>query len=233
MYRQITELKNIHKDKDIWIVCAGASMNYVNSDFFDNKITMGLNQVYRHFPCDYVIMKDLTESSRFDASVKELEDTKTKLLFSRHSHGAYRDPQNTPKPCDNFYVFDHNDNGNNKKPDGSLDLDVIGTDKMISIRSTITSAMNVAAYMGAKNIIICGADNGSVDGKNYYDGYVEEHWISAGNNSGINHWLGIIKDLNVQVRDKIKEIYGCNIYSLNPFWNFGLEGHEYEPFYND
>jgi hypothetical protein len=26
----------------------------------------------------------------------------------------------------------------------------------------------------------------------------------------------------------LKEVYGCNVYSLNPFLNFGLEGHEYE-----
>ena len=106
-------------------------------------------------------------------------------------------------------------------------MDVIGTDEMISIRSTITTAMNIAAYMGASNIIVCGADNGSIDGNSYYDGYVEEHWVSAKNN---NQWLGGIRDLNIQVRDKIKEIYKCNIYSLNPFWNFGLEGHSYEIF---
>ena len=90
--------------------------------------------------------------------------------------------------------------------------------------------MNIAAYMGAKNIIIAGADNGSIDGENYYGGYVEDHWISSKNN---NHWLGLIKDLNIQVRNQIEEVYECNIHSLNPFWNFGLEGHKYEPFYND
>ena len=75
MYKTIKELKNVHSGEDIWIVCAGASMNYVHSDFFENKITIGLNQVYRHFPCNYIAMKDLKESSRFDASVKELKDS--------------------------------------------------------------------------------------------------------------------------------------------------------------
>jgi hypothetical protein len=227
MYRQITELKNIHKDKDIWIICAGSSMNYVEPNFFDNKITIGLNQVYRHFPCDYIAMTDLKESSRFDASVEELKNSKIKLLFSKYSHGCYKDGESKPEPCDNFYVWNHNDNCNYKKEDGTLDMDVIGTDKIVSIRSTVTSAMNISAYMGAKNIIICGADNGSVNGKSYYDGYVEDHWISAKNNDG---WLGGIRDLNLQVREKIKEVYGCNIYSLNPFWNFGLEGNEYKQF---
>jgi hypothetical protein len=227
MYKTIKEFKNIHNGLDIWIVCAGASMNHVNPDFFDNKIVMGLNQVYRNFRCDYVVMKDLKESSRFDESINELKTLDTKLIFSKYSHGCYRDGESLPEYNDNFYLFEHNDQCNHKKSDGSLDMDVIGTDKIVSIRSTITSAMNIAAYMGAANIIVCGADNGSLDGNSYYDGYVQNHWISSKNNNG---WLGGIRDLNIQVRDRIKKVYGCNIYSLNPFWNFGLEGHEYKRF---
>ena len=33
----------------------------------------------------------------------------------------------------------------------------------------------------------------------------------------------------MMVRDRVKEVYGCNIHSLNPFINFKLEGNEYEP----
>ena len=230
MYNNLTKLKNVHNGKDIWIICAGASMNHVEPDFFENKITIGLNQVYRKFPCDSVIMKDLNEKNRFSPSVEELRNTKTKLLFSEYSHGCYVDGKSNPKPSDNFYVFNHSDGKTYKKESGELDLSVIGTDKMIVIRSTITSAMNVAAYMGAKNIIVSGADNGSLDGKSYYDEYVQKDWISASNNPGNQQWLGGIKDLNIQVRDRIKEIYNCNIYSLNPFWNFGLEEHEYKRF---
>tara|TARA_B100001939_G_scaffold333073_1_gene332682 strand:+ start:503 stop:1207 length:705 start_codon:yes stop_codon:yes gene_type:complete len=232
MYKNITELKDTHKGQDIWIICAGGSMNYVNSDFFDNKITIGVNQVYRHFPCDYLVMKDLKEDSRFNKSINELKDTKMKLLFSEFHAGHYSSGRNNPEYSDNFYMFNHMDNGNNKKPDGSLDLDCIGTDVMACVRSSITSAMNIAAYMGASNIIISGADNGSVNGRKYYDGYMESHWVSSDNYGGITEWLGLIKDLNIEVRDRIKEVYGCNIYSLNPFWNFGLEGNNYEPFYD-
>ena len=42
-----------------------------------------INQVYRHYPCDYVAMTDLNESSRFDVSVKELKESGVKLLFSK------------------------------------------------------------------------------------------------------------------------------------------------------
>ena len=38
MNKSIKELKNIHKGKDIWVLLAGSSMDYVNKSFFENKI---------------------------------------------------------------------------------------------------------------------------------------------------------------------------------------------------
>ena len=38
MYNSIKDLKNIHVGEDIWIICAGSSMNYFNPDVFNNKI---------------------------------------------------------------------------------------------------------------------------------------------------------------------------------------------------
>ena len=60
-------------------------------------------------------MKDLKESSRFNESIQELKDSNMKLLFSRYSHGCYRDGESEPEYNDHFYVFDHNDQCNHKK----------------------------------------------------------------------------------------------------------------------
>ena len=49
MYKSIKELKNKHQGEDIWILLAGSSMNYVNNSFFENKITVGQNQMFKHF----------------------------------------------------------------------------------------------------------------------------------------------------------------------------------------
>ncbi len=240
IYKNIMELKDIHKGEDIWILNAGSSMNFVDNSFFDNKITIGVNQIYRLFRCNYAVMKDLGESDRFDESIVELKDSNTKLLFSRYHAGNYNpspgtamrsDGKNTPEYSDNFYVFDHGNNGSYKKPDGSLDLDVIGSeDKIIAIRSTFTSALHLAAYFGAKNIMVCGVDSGKIDGKSYMDNYTQKHWTSGANNPGTEQWLGGIQCLNLEIRDRIKDVYNCNIHSLNPFLNFKLDGHRYDSF---
>lgn len=222
--KSIQDLKNIHLNEDIWIIAAGSSMNFINPSFFENKITIGQNQVYRKFKCDYVVMKDLHEAPRFTESVKELISLNIPLIYSKYHAGHYNSGVNK-LAYDNSYVFEHNDNAAGLQ--SAVDVIHIDTTKIAVHRSTMTSAMHIAAYMGAKNIIICGNDSGKIDGKLYYDDYGESNWISGPNNNNINTWiLGVENSIKI-IRDRISEIYNCNIYSLNPFLNFNLDGHEF------
>ena len=222
MNKSITELKNIHKGEDIWIIGAGSSMNYVDSSFFENKICISVNHMYEFFPCQYVVGRDLMDPVRWDSTVSDLLNNSTiKFLYSilHQGHGI---PNDVPL-SDNFYSFE---SGINEDVRG---LECIGTDSMVAIRTTQNTCIHIAAYMGAKNIMICGKDEGRLDGNLYYDGYVKPHWTDAEHWKGIEHWLYLTSKNTMMVRDRVKEVYGCNIYSLNPFINFKLEGHKYEP----
>ena len=57
-------LKNIYKDKDIYVVSGGPSLNHIDKSFFDNKIVLGVNDIFRYFECDYVVVKDCNEEPR-------------------------------------------------------------------------------------------------------------------------------------------------------------------------
>lgn len=217
-------LKNFHKGKDIWCIAAGSSMDYVDSSFFENKIVIGQNQVYKKYPCDYIVMKDLMEKPRFPRSIKEIQQKNIPLIYSKYYAGHYASGLNKTD-YENSYIYDHVDN----RADIQFHLDIIGTDKMVAKRSSITSIMNIAAYMGAKNIIICGVDCGTINGSTYFKGYTEKDWISGGNNPGIKNWLAATDSINLQIRNQICKKYNCNIYSLNPFMNFNLDGNEYSP----
>ena len=83
--------------------------------------------------------------------------------------------------------------------------------------------MHVAAYLGARNILLCGHDCGSLDGKIAFDGYYDEV------KDLIAKWRMLVRmeEQTVAVREKLHEVYVCRVYSLNPFVNFGLEKHEY------
>ena len=214
--KPITELKNIHAEHDIYVVASGASSGYVEQSFFNNKITIGVNEVWQRFNnIDYLIHKEDHLSDKLETAAKQFG---FKTIVSRYRCGTHSFGYNKDKAD---YYFDHPEN---KLTD--IDLSVVGSDVIVVSYSTITSAIHVAAYMGAANIIIIGHDCGVLDGKQNYNGYPEP--VHPDGRKFYRKWLTEIEPQTIALRERLKEVYGCNVYSLNPFINFGLEGHTYE-----
>ena len=222
MNKTIQELKDIHKGEDIWVIGAGSSMNFVDSSFFENKISISVNQMYEKFPCEYVVGRDLQVKERWEDTIEDLRNHPTIKFLDSSLHQGHGVRNDVPL-SDNFYSFESGIN------DDIRGLECIGTDRMVCMRTTLNTCMNLAAHMGAKNIMICGKDEGKIDGRLYVDGYVISNWKDSENWNGIEHWLYLTSKNTRMIRDRIKEVYGCNIHSLNPFINFKLEGHKYEP----
>lgn len=220
MIKNIKELKDIHRDEDIYVVAAGASLDFIDESFFDGKIVIGINQVYKKIKCDYLIRKEV----KF---IKPSLETGAKVIISEYDSGnIYRGEEalNTNKvEHDNLYYFEHLENEHNK-----VDTSVIGTDKLVVSFSTITSAIHLAAYMGAFNIYIVGHDCGSINGKltfkNYYDSIKDTPWQ---NWEQYKAWLKVIEGQTIAVRNKIVQVYECNVVSINPFVSFNLENNLY------
>ena len=57
----IQGLKNINQGDDIWVLASGPSMNFISNSFFENKITIAVNEVCEIFKCNYVVVKDLSQ----------------------------------------------------------------------------------------------------------------------------------------------------------------------------
>ena len=100
-------LKNIYKDKDIYVVSGVPSLNHIDKSFFDNKIVLGVNDIFRYFECDYVVVKDCNEEPRFTRLVEELKEKDIPLIYSQYYKG-YEDKgvNNCNNP--NSYMFTHN-----------------------------------------------------------------------------------------------------------------------------
>jgi hypothetical protein len=218
-YKNIQDLQNIHKGQDIWILMAGSSMNYIDTSFFEGKITIGQNQMYKHFPTSYVVMKDCMEEPRFPRSIQECKELDIPLIFSEYYKGHPKEGHNLPI-YNGAYVFTHNPRTLSLEDE----LKKLEEHQIVVSRSTATSLLHIAAYMGAKNIILAGHDAGTLNGDLYFDGYVEKDWTSSGNWSGINSWMSSLENESQIVRAYLRETYNCNIHSLNPFLNLGLEG---------
>ena len=234
MRRPHTELKNTHKDEDIWVIGAGASMNYIDPSFFEGKLVIGVNRVCRFFRCDYIVSK----GDRTGSLLCELSENLNgaKLVLSRWESGnpptkppanwrelkKQREGENTVD-CEHYF-FTHP-----RKPDEQPMLDCVGTEDIVVSHSSITSAIHLAAYMGAKNIILCGHDCGMIDGQVTIKDYYKNIKPVPGSIKLYHHWLKTqIEKHTIDLKAKLKEVYGVNVMSLNPFINLGLEGHKYD-----
>lgn len=206
--KNVYELAGCHRGADIWIVAAGPTMDYVGQDFFDGKISIGVNQVYRKYRTTWLVRK---ERELFD----EARESGIPLIVSRYASGSCQMGLN----MGGDYVFDHLENEHTR-----VDLSVIDkkSDKIVVSYSTITSAIHIAAVMGAKNIILCGHDCSTLDGKARMYGYNEP---VAGSEEFYRRWLGEILPQTLAVRQKIRVVFGCRMYSLNPFLGLTMEGH--------
>jgi hypothetical protein len=214
--KNITELKNALEGNDVFVIASGPSAGYIDPEFFANKWSIGVNEVYRRFVPDFLLRKEAMRANDFADAARRMG---AQSVISRHDCGMYSRKQN-PDVCD--YVFDHPDNGME-----TIDLSPVGREDELGLvvsYSTITSAIHLAAYMGAANIILVGHDCGLLDGGINMPDYPP----SLGGQAFYRRWVSVIEPQTAALRARLREVYGCRIYSLNPFLNFGLEGHSYE-----
>ena len=210
MRHYIDSLKDKHKGEDIWIIASGASMDTISPEFFEGKTTICVNATYKKYPATYIVRK---EQAGAETAAEYANGNGSTLVMSKGDCGSM---EKNPAQEGALY-FTHKQNECT-----SVDLDVIGTEKIVVSWSTITSAMHLAAFMGAKNVLLCGHDCGLIDGEANYYGYGERP------NGDYETWLSKIEVQSALVRDRLEEVYGCEIHSLNPWLNVGLEGHKYE-----
>jgi len=215
--RPITELKNLHDGEIIWVVASGASMDYVEPEFFANKITVGVNRVNRRFDCDYILAKD---AKGFEELLQYKKGAQ--FVVSRHENGDLVAPLN--ELAHPHWVFDHPDKLDNQSPN----LAAIGSDQLVVSYSTITSALHFAAYLGAHSIIVCGHDCGAINGATCFQGYYAELQPVQGSDPAYYRWLGEIEQQSISVIRELRKVYGTFVYSLNPFLNFNLDGNTFE-----
>jgi hypothetical protein len=219
----LEKFKAIHQDKDIYIIASGYSCEFIDPEFFKNKITIGINQVHKKFTIRYGVRK---EQKNLDTILSESPGT---LWFvSLHDCGVYHFPKLDIKKYEanpNICIFKHNNNDDPRQP-----IMKLPDNGLLASHSTITSGIHLAAYMGAKNIILVGHDCGTLDNQCNFTGYhtKESLYLWKNGESDYKKWLPEIEGQTIQLKKILKEIYNCNVYSLNPFINFGLEGHIYK-----
>ena len=206
----LEDFKDVHCCKTVYVFGSGATLNYLAPSFFDDKICVATNfagsvfglrryYVFSHYHADAVAEAALPQTVAVFTPLRE-HGTDSEFLGFMPKIVTF--PTTTGRPGTSF-----NPSGKDWPTlDNSL---VIGS-------SSIHGAMHLAAYLGAKFIVLVGADCGTLGGAERVEGYVQ----------GEHPWE--LYELHLRdMKQRLWDVYGCQVYSLNPFVNYSLEGTQY------
>jgi hypothetical protein len=209
---ELADLIDTRKGETAWVFGSGATLNFMDSAFFDNKLIVSTNFAAISFGLqpDFVFTN---HHSGVNPMAEKMPDTT--FVVNRYETP---DPVEYVKGMANVVVSDpksvHNSFGS---------FDPYGRDKperpdQLVFGSTSThGAMHLAALLGAVDIVLVGVDCGVVDGGVNVSNYYEQTQRS------FSTW----NDHLIVMRNWLRDTYGARVYSLNPFVNLHLEGHRF------
>ena len=230
--KSIEELQNSHLDQDIYILCSGPSIDYISRDFFYQKTVISVNGSYAALGidiCQYVVFQDYNEDIIEDIynapHAKMVVPERAQGMASLKSFVEWEQffferefPNHNPEQR---YYFKHYENSIGELPDF---LNWSNPKYLVINKNTTNTALHFAAHLGAKNIILVGHDGCLIDGeanhKKYWRRFNEGDY-----KEDYMEWMHGNLELTMLVREKLQLFFGVNIYSLNPFLSFALDGH--------
>lgn len=206
-----------HPGEDIYIVGTGASMRVFPTEFLQGKITIGLNMAWKIAPIQYGI------TMRPDLNIPEFLDGETAqpdLIWVTKYPKLTTDAQRQ-FVFDNqrrFYNF-RTDGQKNTKPDHEPSIAgrmpewaVQATEDYLYMWSSISqTAVNLAANMGAKNIILVGCDNCALGG-NHHAHNQHTLWKGADPNFRYHQYYEGLREVRSGLMQR-----GINLLNLTPF----------------
>lgn len=202
----IADLRNVHVGEDVWVVASGPSMSHVAPSFFAGRMVIGVNEVWRRFPVTYAIRKE-------HEGAQDVIDAGVPLVVAAGDCGGDTPPELSGR----HWLFAHSYN----QSEGPIDLDVVGTDRLVVSWSTTTTAIHFAAFLGARAVIVAGHDCGEIDGRSNFDGYSRP----CEDGDWYRDWLGMIETQTTEVAERVTAVYGCPVVGFNPWPSLALNGH--------
>jgi hypothetical protein len=208
----LMDVHNRHVGDTAWVFGSGATMNYLSPTFFDGKLCVSTNMgafdfgvtpayAFTHHHSKFHQEAGFRPNTVFVAN--EFDYPSTTRWDDPPGNVIVHKPKTQENSHDQFDPFERD------RPAHAHQL-VFGS-------SSVHGAMHLAAYVGAKHIVLVGVDCGVLDGVVNF----EKHRNATQRSFGTwNKHLALM-------RDWLLDTYGVHTYSLNPFVNLHLEGHSF------
>jgi len=207
---ELSGLRNRHEGETVWVLGSGPSLNFIDPAFFAGKTVVSTNFVaqqlgiraqfvFTHYHED---ARDLLGSADFVVTLThDCVWPRSLWRFEADPSLVFIGQQSPDPPGEAWDVF-----GEHRPAEDTL---AYGS-------SSLHGSMHLAAWIGAAHIVMVGADCGAIDGAHRLDGYPQ----------GDRPWA-IYNRHHKAMKDWLTETYGVTVYSLNPFINLNLEGHQF------
>jgi len=206
----LEELQDSFLGEDVYVVGSGKTLEYYPKDFFEDTVTIGINQGWANVlpRVDFMVTK-YHENARIWR-----ENPRVGLLVvTRYQRGHGREEiEEAPRQV----IADHNPN-----PVERFRADSWPTEPhaLVASYSSITTGMHLAAYMGARRIFLVGADCGDLDGSRNVNGHDPRDTT-----------LDRLKKFDLQnriVSSELRARYGSSVVTLLPFSTPNMDGHRF------
>jgi len=215
----LADLHQKHKNDDIYVLGSGPSLGYISPGFLKDKVVICVNNTIdyvseAHYL--YLIAKEPTTKMQ-----KQVVEKGGLLVTCPFRCGNRRCGKNVILDPDKTVMFAGRIGCvQNERQRKYLEKSA----------STLYTGVHLAAFMGAKAVVLIGHDCGTLDGEVHASDYDK-----VGAQTPPDRYKSWMCSLSVEhntlrLKKILKELYDVEVYSLNPFINFGLEGHKYESF---
>jgi len=220
----ISDLQDRHLGADIWVIGSGATLTYLPPRFFDDKTIVATN-----LAADGLGLTAGTTyvHSHYHENVFHQQAAHPDWVFvaPEGDRGFEGKPQQS---ADNVLFYPHVPTGGDFRDPRAM----WHPEGLIVGSSSIHGSMHLAAYLGARNIILAGADCGTVDGYTNYAAYVDERGntqsgdLIANGDAWLERWNRHLEAM----KDFLVDQYAVTVCSVLPFVNPNMEGHTFSSF---
>lgn len=203
---------------DAYILGSGATVNYIDKDFFTGKDVIAVN-LAAHRMGIYETARVITFTHYHYDALDMADAYPDSLVYAPQGHQGFAGQPQDEVLRPNIIYFEHYPTHVdfhpvvNGWPENGL---LMGS-------SSLHGAMHLACKRGAANIILVGADCGILDEETNVRGHRLTDVPTADPDALLARWDAHLR----QVKDVLVQAYGVRIYSLNPFVNPNLEGHSW------
>ena len=212
----LSDLKGVRAGETAWVMGSGGTLNHLDPEFFADKLTVVTNTG----PVLFGVTPDFVFTHYHSCAVEALDygcpvvtlacDTRTRVPWqgAKPDHLVLIPQDSYVGPSDSW-------NPATTHPPRP--------DSLAYGSSSLHGTMHLAAHIGAKHLVMVGADAGRLDQTANLAGYGQ----LGGGGSEQDRILSLYERDHRRMKDWLVANYGVTVYSLNPFVNLNLEGHTF------